>query len=364
MEDNNFSMLLRKVTEESDAYNFYENSRRGLDWGDFASNDFVLHRSLGLSNYISVLFKSHRKLSICNDDLLFSDDSDVEAILEEYEIEHLGNAPKSSKQENWLGENKIYSIHGNRFGSDMRRELQHLYLLLGNGGSAAILFLLESSYFYFLHELYQHPVWGEYMKYKAEDIPSWLIWKQDKARYYKEMLKDIGFSIVCFRIQSQFKSFPSDEECIDWICSTIAFSENLKERMKLKFREEAFNIYLKYNKRLRDGLPSLYNTNLIALVKKPKREVLPENANHINGTADESNLSDYESFHWEENNSLLTVKEACNSEIDKAALLDSNSSKWDTFSNENTFFHEEPVYPFLRSPSVLLEPPSDLVSKH
>ncbi|PRD21648.1 UNVERIFIED_CONTAM: hypothetical protein NCL1_51174 [Trichonephila clavipes] len=121
----------------------------------------------------------------------------------------------SKKKDNWLGYNKIYSIHGNRFGSDMRRELQKLYLLLGNGGGAAILFLLESSYFYFLHELYEHPVWGAFMKYKAEDIPSWLILKKDKARYYKEVLKDIGFSIVGFKTRSQFKSFYSDEECKD-----------------------------------------------------------------------------------------------------------------------------------------------------
>ncbi|GFR20159.1 uncharacterized protein TNCT_626171 [Trichonephila clavata] len=362
MDDIGFSMLLRKVTEENDAYNFYEYSRRGLDWGDFSSNDFVLHRSFGLSNYTSILCKSYRKLNICDDDLLILDDSDVETLLNEYETEHLGNAPESSKEEdNWLGYNKIYSIHSHRFGSDMRRELQKLYLLLENGGGAAIIFLLESSYFYFLHELYEHPIWGAYMKYKAEDIPSWLIWQQDKARYYKEVLEGIGFSIVGLGTQSQFKSFSSDEECKDWICSTIAFSENLKTHMKLKFREDAYNIYLKYNKSLSGGFPSLYSNNLIALVKKSKKKELPEkNANHIQETAD------FQYFDLGENcPSPLNLKETCNIETDKSAFLDKNPSNSDNYTNEkNRLFQDEPVYPFLRSSSILLESPSDLFSKH
>lgn len=423
MDDIGFSVLLRKVTEESDAYDFYENSRRDLDWGNFSLHEFVLHRSFGLSSYIPILCTPYKNLYICDNNLMVTDDSDIESLLQDYEAD-LSKTPESSKETKiWSAYNKIVSFHGNRLGSNMKRELQKLYLLLHSGGSAAVLFLLESSYFYFLHELYKHSVWGAYMKYKAEDIPSWLIWKQDKAKYYKRMLKDIGFSIVQFRTQCHFKTFSSDEECKDWIFSTIAFSVKLEEPMKIKFREEAFNIYLKYNKRLRNGSPSLYGNNLIALVKKPERSITRKSdicINEANGSFNSSeyqsfiseenncsllsekdtyfseidknssdyrsfnsgenssplneknvftemdkNSSDYQSFNLVENNfSPLTEEETYFSELDKSSFLDSNLSNNSNFSEKKRLFKEIPVYPFLLASPIRLESPTTLFNKY
>ncbi|GFT16663.1 hypothetical protein NPIL_124341, partial [Nephila pilipes] len=214
MNDLAFTLLLGKIANESAALDFFESSRREWGWTDFTGH-IVLYRSLGFIDYINVFCNRYPNLKVRATDLLITDDSAAENLLNEHKNQLLGNAAGNRVVNgNLPGYSKIYSFYGFHFDSDIIKEFCKLYVMLRKGGDAAILFLVESPFFHFLREIYEHPVWGKYLKNKSSHIPEWFIWKDvDVVKYYIKHLQRIGFLVVKCEQDASVISFQNDKDC-------------------------------------------------------------------------------------------------------------------------------------------------------
>ncbi|GFS41861.1 hypothetical protein NPIL_238001, partial [Nephila pilipes] len=183
----------------------------------------------------------------------------------DWSVKHPDSDNKQEPKDKW---NKAIAIQCFAFTDDKSRAFNALYEMLEYGGSAAILFLLESSYFRFIRDFSRHSFFGKFLKDVGDTIPHWLLTHESLFFHYEKMLRNTGFEIVsCYRT-SECKKFDSEEDCKDWIYSTIAFILPLPEFFKEEFRKDMFHFYLKHHKAESDSPPCFVYSNFKAFVIK------------------------------------------------------------------------------------------------
>ncbi|GFT03775.1 hypothetical protein NPIL_644921 [Nephila pilipes] len=191
--------------EESYLVKFYKNAARELNWGElFGETVLFLGRGDGNDSYrLLETFPNIRKIRDFNClRQLPRNEYDV------CKIRHFRTDLVNSKPIlKYGGATKILCVICLTFIHHKREALRKIYSTLTNGGSAAFIFFVESSYVYILERIHEL----QYEKKKIPQIPFCV--DEPNATFYRDLLINVGFLVKACRRFDFVKTFSSAQEC-------------------------------------------------------------------------------------------------------------------------------------------------------
>ncbi|CAL1275208.1 unnamed protein product [Larinioides sclopetarius] len=111
----------------------------------------------------------------------------------------------------WLGTaRKILSYHNLERVTDVKKAFKNFHDLLVPGGTVAVRFTIQNPVFNWMKEIFLR--WRQFIRdLDAKSLPQSK--EVDSDVSYQNILKSIGFEILCFRNMDGYRSFKSDTQC-------------------------------------------------------------------------------------------------------------------------------------------------------
>ncbi|GFU43614.1 hypothetical protein TNCV_3728551 [Trichonephila clavipes] len=95
--------------------------------------------------------------------------------------------------------------------ADQKEAFRKIYKLLPPQGEAALVFLLHNGYYDALPILAKDPKWSSCLPLNIEEYPPESHVKNYTSSHYKDMVEDVGFTVVYCKQVQNVTTFPSDE---------------------------------------------------------------------------------------------------------------------------------------------------------
>ncbi|CAL1275210.1 unnamed protein product [Larinioides sclopetarius] len=169
----------------------------------------------------------------------------------------------------WLGTaRKILSYHNLERVTDVKKAFKNFHDLLVPGGTVAVRFTIQNPVFNWMKEIFLR--WRQFIRdLDAKSLPQSK--EVDSDVSYQNILKSIGFEILCFRNMDGYRSFKSDTQCRKFLksCCQPLFSV-LPDRMKSGFEDDMFHRFAEYSTRNELGEIVVHYTALEVFLKKPE----------------------------------------------------------------------------------------------
>ncbi|GIY45323.1 methyltransf_25 domain-containing protein [Caerostris extrusa] len=181
----------------------------------------------------------------------------------------VGNFEESSSLNQWKGKlTKFISIQCFNRMKDQKCAFKTVYDLLQPKGEAAFLFLLHNGYYEAIMKIVKDPKWKSYFKFNIEDsIPTSQL-KNYNSLHFKNMVKDVGFSVRHCQETQNVTTFPTDEDYIEFYYSVCPLAPFIPKDKVEEFKKDLLNYTSKQNGRNSDGTPVDKSTTLEMILQK------------------------------------------------------------------------------------------------
>ncbi|GFR02558.1 jhamt [Trichonephila clavata] len=152
--------------------------------------------------------------------------------------------------------------------SNQKEAFRRVYELLPQQGEAAFVFLLHNGYYDALPILAKDPKWSSCLPLNIEVFPPESQVKNYSSLHYKDMVEDLGFTVVYCKQVQNVTTFPSDETYANFLYSLCELSPFIADDEKKQFKNDLLRYTLKQNGRNTDGTPVDRSTTLELVIRK------------------------------------------------------------------------------------------------
>ncbi|GFT09852.1 hypothetical protein TNCV_416311 [Trichonephila clavipes] len=143
-----------------------------------------------------------------------------------------------------------------------------IYDLLPPKGEAALLFLLHNGYYNAILKIAEDPNWKSFFTVNVADCIPESHLKKYSTLHYKNMVKDVGFTIRYCREQQNVTTFANDEEYIDFYYSLCSLVPYIPASKVDEFKKDLLFYIIEENGRNSDGTPVDKTTTLELVLEK------------------------------------------------------------------------------------------------
>ncbi|GFQ90483.1 methyltransf_25 domain-containing protein [Trichonephila clavata] len=143
-----------------------------------------------------------------------------------------------------------------------------IYDLLPPKGEAALLFLLHNGYYNAILKIAEDPNWKSFFTVNVTDCIPESHLKKYSALHYKDMVKDVGFTIRYCREKQNVTTFANDEEYIEFYYSVCSLVPYIPPSKVDEFKRDLLFYIIEENGRNSDGTPVDKTTTLELVLEK------------------------------------------------------------------------------------------------
>ncbi|GFY62722.1 hypothetical protein TNIN_151501 [Trichonephila inaurata madagascariensis] len=252
--------------DDSYLVRFYKHAAEVLEWGEL-ENETILFLGRGDGNDCCKLLNTfpHIKqiLDVNCTKCLRRNNSLVGSKVKFYGM----NLNREEEILEWVGATKILCVICLTFFENKKSIFQVIYRILANGGSAAFIFFIHSSYAFSEENIFRRKMYKDTRRH----LPCW--YTEKALPRFDIQLRSIGFQVKDVIKESYNKQFSSLEEIKDWILS-ITFLNSSRTKFKETFLKDIFDIFMRCHPRHSDSdLPNLQATSYqVFVVRTDVRE--------------------------------------------------------------------------------------------